>query len=177
MEAVIWSFTGFATLLTIGRFYMRYRILKHLFWDDALHFVAWILLLALGITYTVQAPANYRFAAISAGTLPQPPPDEFEKLVGSILRYDFALPVLFWTCLFCVKFAFLCLYRLILDGSGKQMKTWWAVSFFVFVCYWICMTGLLAECGPSDRLFKLGLSSHRTMSSNGNICKETDAPE
>ena len=127
--------------------------MSSLYWDDAFQFVAWLLLLGQSIAYTHYIPTNYRLSAIEAGTgESKPSAAQFSALMSSIFTAELVIPLFFWTCLFCAKFSFLWLYRLLLRGSGAYMKIWWAVNITVLGCYGIALIGLFAECGPARNL-------------------------
>lgn len=46
LTAILWEFTGLAILLTAGRFWIRYKIIKKLSWEGAAHLLGLLLLLA-----------------------------------------------------------------------------------------------------------------------------------
>lgn len=156
VQASIWVLTAAATCLTIGRIGLRCVLLDRLYWDDFFHVAAYLLLLGQSIAYTYFIPKNYHLLSIEAGTSPQPSADQFSALVSAIYKAEFAIPLLFWTCLFSVKFSFLWLYRLILSGSGVSLKIWWSANFAVLLAYGIILIGVFAECGPAQNLFKPG---------------------
>ena len=149
--------TAIATCLTIARTLVRHLLLRGLYWDDAFQFAAWMLLLGQNVAYTHYIPTNYRLSAIEAGAEPKPSSKQYSAIVTSISTSELVLPFLFWTCLFCVKFSFLWLYRRLLRGSGQGMKVWWTVHVAVTVCYGIALIGVFAECGPAQNLTNPGL--------------------
>ncbi|MCJ1308516.1 hypothetical protein MMC25_002169 [Agyrium rufum] len=153
-ESTIWTFTTIGTLLTIGRFYIRYFKLKALFWDDFWHLIAYVLHLASSIALTIQAKLFFEVLAIKSGEAPRPEPDVFLNLGSTSLHYNFALSIIFWLCLYAVKASFLSLYYLILRGSGARMLLWKNVAGFTFASFWICVSSIFVECGPhlSDQL-------------------------
>ena len=142
--------------MTIARPLVRHLLLRRLYWDDAFQFASWLLLLGQSIAYTHFIPANYKLSAIETDSESKPSEAQFSALVASIFTAELVLPLLFWTCLFCAKFSFLWLYRLLLRGSGGGMKTWWAVKIAVLGCYGIILIGLFAECGPAQNLTNPG---------------------
>ena len=146
-----------ATCLTIARPLVRHLLLRRLYWDDAFQFVAWLLLLGQSIAYTHYIPSNYKLSAIQAGREPEPSNAQYSALVASIFTAELVIPLFFWTCLFCAKFSFLWLYRLLLRGSGAGMKIWWAGNITVLICYSVILIGLFAECGPAQNLTNPGL--------------------
>lgn len=143
--------------MTIARPLVRHLLLRRLYWDDAFQFASWLLLLGQSIAYTHYIPANYELSAIETGTEPKPPDAQFSALLSSIFTAELVLPLLFWTCLFCAKFSFLWLYRLLLRGSGGSLKIWWAANIAVLGCYGIILIGVFAECGPAQNLTNPGL--------------------
>ena len=111
---------------------------------------AYILLLASSIIYTIIAPAEYHIAAIGAGTLPAPSTEELDAMIIKFFHLEFAVVMLFWACLYSVKFSFLFLFRLIIDGSSKSLKAWDAVAAVLVLSYLASMSVNFAECGPAD---------------------------
>ena len=149
--------TAVATCLTIARTFVRHLLLRGLYWDDAFQLAALMLLLGQNIAYTHYIPANYRLSAIEAGTEPRPSVTQYSAIVTSISTAELVLPLLFWTCLFCVKFSFLWLYRRLLRGSGAGMKVWWTVNIAVLGFYGIALIGVFAKRGPAQNLTNPGL--------------------
>ena len=143
-------------MIAIGKLIIRHKVLHRLFWDDAFYAAAFVLLLASNILYTIQAQTSYRIIAVEEGKVPPLPPDVLNAMLHTTLQFNFALSLLFWTCLYAVKLSFLFLYRLILDRSGFRLLAWRMVLGVVFVCYWLCLAGLFAECGTASNLIKTG---------------------
>ena len=147
---VVWIFTGIATVLTIGRLIIRRIYIRQFYWDDAFQLFAYIALLASSIIYTIVAPQEYRIAAIGAGTLPAPSSEELDAIIKKFFHLEFVVVMLFWAALYSVKFSFLFLYRLILDGSSKSLRAWNAVAAVLVISYLASSLVNFAECGPAD---------------------------
>jgi len=72
------------------------------------------------------------------------------------MKYQFTLSTLFWTCLYLVKYSFLSLYRLILDGSSLSRAMLWGTAVFVLLSYGVCLSSVFTWCGPVSDLWNLG---------------------
>ena len=148
-QVVIWIFTATAAILTAGRLVIRHFILHKLFWDDAFQFFACVLLLSSTILYSFLLPVLYKYAAVTAGTI-HLPPDERIALANKFHLYGFTTSMLFWATVYAVKFSFLFLYRLILEGSSASLKAWWAVLAVVLISNAVSMGTDYIGCGPAS---------------------------
>jgi hypothetical protein len=157
--------TAVATVLTAGRILIRSVVQSRFFLDDIFHLAAFFTLLALSVIYTVQANDSWRLARIFSGDETQPSNDDFNALQIRVMKYQFTLATLFWTCLYLVKFSFLGLYRLVLDGSVLSRAMLWGTAVFVLLSYGVCLSSVFTWCGPITDLWNLGKMSRTSSKS------------
>jgi len=144
LQGVSWAFAGLAFILTGGRFWIRCTIIKKLSWDDAVHLLALLLLLAQiaivsGATTVIYHPANLT-----------------QKDLSFYLRLDIAGVFISWCCFYAVKISFMLLYRRLFQISERFMKAWWIVMAIVFLTFWPLIVGILTECGSPSALGHIG---------------------
>ncbi|KAI1136547.1 hypothetical protein F5Y05DRAFT_414807 [Hypoxylon sp. FL0543] len=151
--AVIWTLSGVSTILLGGRLLIRSIILKSFHLDDMFGALAWLLMIICMICSTLEAPLSYRFSSILIGESPTPPMDELKDITITLRRWNVASQMLFWTSLFCVKFSFMFLYRMVFGGRGRYSRAWLAAMVYIVLCYGICLIGVFAQCGDSRNLF------------------------
>ncbi|CAP92972.1 Pc16g03020 [Penicillium rubens Wisconsin 54-1255] len=116
------------TSLVVGtRFAGLIRSFKDLKAEDYLLIVAYIFFLELSILYIYIAPAIFRIAAVSAGTIPP---------YATISEYGLRLQTVFfvttsslWLCLWMVKFSLMAMYKRLLVGK-KYIIAWWVIMGF-----------------------------------------------
>lgn len=141
---------GVAVSLTFGRYIIRYRKLGRFFWDDAIHGLALIFLLAMIVAYTVDFPQMYLVDSFKRGDSKQAP------ISKSYKKKQLMISILFWLCVYAVKSAFLVLYRAIFGVTQIFNRAWWITVAFTFLTFWICIIGELTTCGKAQDLFNQG---------------------
>ena len=149
LQAVSWSFTGLAVLLTICRLWIRCTIIKGLFWDDAAHMLALACLLIQISLVTAATTMAYHVVS-------QNSTEEAAATQVHLLRINYAAIVIVWTCLYAVKLAFLLLYRRIFQVSQNFMKAWWTVLAMVVAMYSATIVGAITQCGNPSHLGSMG---------------------
>ncbi|KAI1418057.1 hypothetical protein F5Y13DRAFT_184571 [Hypoxylon sp. FL1857] len=151
--AVMWVFSGVSTLLLCGRLLIRITILKSFHLDDMFGALAWFLMIVCMICSTIELPLSYRYSSILIGEAPAPPVAEFADMTITLRRWNVASQMLFWTSLFCVKFSFMFLYRLIFGGRGNYNRIWLGAMVYIVICYGLCLIGVYGQCGDARNLF------------------------
>lgn len=66
---LVMGFTGLAFALTIGRLYVRARIIKSVYWDDAAHLLGLTLLLAQVSIVSSSTSIMHQLGAYKAGAI------------------------------------------------------------------------------------------------------------
>lgn len=126
-----------ALLFFTFRVYTRVKVFRRLFWDDALVFIAWLLLLAIAILEKVMKGPMHQMVASSGGELVAPP--EFIQQLRSYARGLVVFYWLYFTGLWAIKLSFLLFFRRLGNRVRGQSLIWWTVlaltiaSFFTVV--------------------------------------------
>lgn len=136
-----WTFTGFAVLLTVGRLWIRLKIIRKYGWDDTAHLIALLLLLAQVSIITGGAPLMYQVNEFATHQ------NQSEPNLALLMRLNTAVLLITWSCLYAVKIAFLLLYRVIFHVSTTFVRAWWMVFAFVLLSYGVIFVSSLANCG------------------------------
>lgn len=138
---VSWSFTGVAVLLTAGRLWIRLKIIRKYGWDDTVHLIALLLLLAQISIITGAAPLMFQLFESATD------PNQSEPNTTLLARLNIAVLPITWSCLYAVKIAFLLLYRIIFHVSTTFIRAWWMVLAFVLLSHGVVVVSSLVICG------------------------------
>lgn len=153
LMAVSWLFTGSAVLLTVGRFWIRCKIVGRLSWEDAAHLLGLLLLVTQVSTLTVEASMIYQKSnseTVDDGNY------EADHLL--LVRLNFATVLITWCCLYAVKASFMLLYHHIFQISQRFIRAWWIVLGMVILTFCVLIAGSLTECGSPSALDHVGMS-------------------
>ena len=154
MQALLWTFTTIAILLSIGRFAIRYVTASRFYWDDASHLLSIILLIALAGTYTAGFPYSARIARI--GRKEEAAPPLTDPFYHTYLQFRLIVTLLVFMVLWSVKATFLVFYRLLFEVSHSFVRLWWAAVALTFVSFWVCIGSTFTICGPASDLYNFG---------------------
>lgn len=128
----MWTFGSTAAVVTLGRFYIRWRY-SRLYLDDLLNGLAALCLIA-----------DYFFLLP-----PIPTPTEDNPLFWQI---SVAQGMLLWTTLWLVKASFLALCWQVFNISTSFRRAWWAIAIYTFLTYWpIFLGSTLWQCGDPSK--------------------------
>ncbi|GAP83967.1 putative integral membrane protein [Rosellinia necatrix] len=151
---VLWTLTGLATLLLIGRLLIRGILVKTFHLDDLFAAIAWLLTTIAISLATVITPPNYEYGAIIVGEIPTPPPAELAQIAITLRRWNLPSQVFFWTALYCVKLSFMFLYRVIFNSHREYRYVWLAATTYIVLSYGISLIGVFGQCGDVRNLLK-----------------------
>lgn len=157
LTAISWTFTGLAILLTGGRYWIRYKIVKRLSWEDAAHLMGLLLLIAQVSTVSWAASFIYRNANLEAGDDGDDIQFEVEHL--QFVRLNVATVLITWCCLYAIKLSFLLLYYHIFQISKTFIRAWWTVLAIVILTFGILIAGSITQCGSPLALEHVGTFS------------------
>ncbi|KAL8849248.1 MAG: hypothetical protein Q9221_005778 [Calogaya cf. arnoldii] len=151
LNALLWTLTAVAIVLSIGRFTIRYATAGRFHLDDASHLLSLLLLIGLAAAYTTGFPYSVRIARINRKEeVPPPPTDPFYR---KYLQLRLVVTLLVFMVLWSVKATFLIFYRLLFDVSRTFIRMWWAAVALVFATFWVCIGSTLTLCGSASDLF------------------------
>ena len=145
-----WTFTGSALVLTAGRFIIRYRTLRKLQLDDALHGLAALVLVAYVVTYTISFPSLYPFLHQGPEAVEPPPDIELDRFFHRAI----AISATFWVTIYLIKFSFLVFYRTLFGILSSFMVAWWIVFVFTIVTFSANFVAIFWVCGTPEDLFQ-----------------------
>ena len=111
-----------------------------LFIDDALVFLAWLMLLTNTILWQVGRVALYQNIAVSTGKL-NPPPN-FETETKRYLRNTVVIIIFFYSSLWAIKLSFLIFFKRLGQKVSRQRVLWWIVAVIV-AASWFAVLGTI----------------------------------
>jgi hypothetical protein len=150
--AVVWTSFSVAFLLVVLRTAVRFKFLARLTMEDYWIFLALATLLASCVLQTIQLPSLYNMVGMIAGVIPIS--TELISTVENYLRFEFAIMILFWTVLWCVKASFLALYFKLFRELPMYRRAWYILAVFTFCAYVGCWVTLFTSCRPISNFFK-----------------------
>ena len=147
----MWTFTGAATLLSLGRFVVRKQTIGNFFCDDFTHGFAAIVLIAFSVICSKLYPLTQELGLYEAQERPKPSSAALERF----LRFEFAAILLFYVVIYTVKATFLLFYRQLFGVNRMFTRYWWGVTIYTVIC---CLASFLSAfwtCETPSRLFVL----------------------
>jgi hypothetical protein len=146
---VNWALTAVAGALTAGRLLIRILNQRRLFWDDAVHVLAFLVLAAHGATNQVTANSKDTLTIYTAkgSTTPESvvlSQYQYNSYIGTI--NNCFLYLVFWL----VKVSFLLFYYHLFQSSKIFKRAWWGIMILTLVTFWIPIAGVLATCAGAD---------------------------
>ncbi|KAL8763275.1 MAG: hypothetical protein Q9194_007388 [Teloschistes cf. exilis] len=136
-QALLWTLTAIAILLSVGRFTIRYATAGRFYWDDASHLLSVLLLIGLASAYTHGFPYSARIARI--GLKKEKAPPLTDPFYHKYLQLRLTVTLLVFMVLWSVKMTFLIFYRLLFDVSRLFIRLWWAAVALTFATFWVCI--------------------------------------
>ena len=148
-KAFGWTMCAAGVLLTIGRFYLRWRKMRGLGYDDILNGAAALFLIALMITSQIYLPNEYDLELHDLGFIDTEPP-AFDEAFN--LKLTIAALILFWVVMFSVKASFLALYWHLFRVSKRFRIAWWITAVYTALSFVIIFLSILLRCDykPQD---------------------------
>jgi hypothetical protein len=153
LNAIAWTMFSLDTVLTAGRFWLRWRKIGKIGWDDILNGIACVFLLGFMITYQLYLPITYNAELYALGLSDTPPdPNDFEW----VLKMNVANIILFWCTIYTVKASFLALYYLIFNPSRAFRIAWWSVAAYTVLSFLITFLAVFWHCQSPPDVVDLG---------------------
>ena len=148
----MWTGVGLAVFFTLLRTVIRLHVSHRLSSDDLFVYFATVLVISMGVLYTLITGFMFDLALVSSGEmLPTP---QFAERATFFLKAQFAIILLFWTSLWSVKYSFLMFYKKLF--TGLSLRWWWTVCVFTLLAYIGCWITQLTSCEPISNYFTLG---------------------
>ena len=151
-QALAWTFTATALVLTAGRFIIRYKRTSHkLQLDDVLHGLAALVLVAYITTYTISFSFLYPF--MPHGIEPAEPPSDAS--LASFIHRVITISATFWVTIYLIKFSFLVFYYTLFGILKEFIIAWWIVLAYTIVTFLANFIAIFWSCGTPEDLFNL----------------------
>ncbi|KAI1074869.1 hypothetical protein F5B20DRAFT_585879 [Whalleya microplaca] len=131
---IAWAATAITLLFLVFRLTIRLRSFRKLFSDDYLVIAAWLMLFTSTIIWQIKLHLLYWQYDVTFGRAP--PSEDFVAAYATFLPQIVTFSVLFYSCLWAVKFSFLMFFRR-LGSEIKAHKIWWRVVFVLTLAGWI----------------------------------------
>ncbi|KAK4448717.1 hypothetical protein QBC34DRAFT_485402 [Podospora aff. communis PSN243] len=153
--ALVWTCFSVAAVLVVLRTVTRLKYtVRRLTGEDYCMFVALAALLTQCTLETIQLPSLFHITAVLAGTIPLSA--ELITQTEQYLRLEFAIIILFWSVLWCVKASFLALYFKLFRELVLYRRVWYLLASFTALAYGGCVITLCLSCGHISNFFKFG---------------------
>lgn len=133
-----------AVALSVGRYFIRWKVIGRFHLDDIAHFAAVLFMIAELVCYVVFTSMNDAFVEYEKGEIPAEP-----AVFQTIETLSAVLHILFYCAIWSVKIAFLLFYRTLFNISKRFSTAWWAVLAYNVVTFWVCLAGVFIQCGGS----------------------------
>jgi hypothetical protein len=137
--------TGVAAALTVGRYLIRGFSSRRFHWDDAVHLVAFLLLVIHGATNQLTSAAKTQLA-FDEKPSSQTSDDALLAQFHYVYQLNSANNVFLYLVFWVVKVAFLMFYRMLFGTSQRFMKVWWTVLALTVITYFVPFGGVVATC-------------------------------
>ncbi|KAJ5691623.1 hypothetical protein N7488_012358 [Penicillium malachiteum] len=159
---IIWTSTALSIIFLAFRIKMKLSVSHRLFIDDGLALLAGIIMLAYAIIWQIKGQVLYELYAVGSGKAEMTV--EFIAQYNIFMRYIAPSTILFYSCLWAIKFSFLAFF-LQLGSKAKSHRIWWyivlAVTLGVYIAcvadvdYRCSLSGLeyiMEHCGTQSRI-------------------------
>jgi hypothetical protein len=138
------------------RTWVQYRHSKRFFLNDYFIFCAISLHLIVAIMYHYLLPKEYNLNYISRGLVT--PDANFHAEMRVFLKLHFAIDMLLWSGLWCVKFSLLFFFWRLFDAVKSRGKIFWWIMCFITASTWtISIILQVFACDPPGNFFELGM--------------------
>ncbi|KAK5993821.1 hypothetical protein PT974_07258 [Cladobotryum mycophilum] len=143
--AVAWAVTGISFLFLLFRLTVRIRSFKKLYSDDYLVIAAWLMLLATSVIWQIKVPILYQLFEINRGGAPLT--TKFTDSYATFMPHIVTWSVLFYSCLWSVKFSFLLFFRRLGSKITHQYNIWWWIICVLTFAGWVaCIADIDYKC-------------------------------
>ena len=146
------------------RAYIRLKVFRRFFLDDALVLLAWFIFLANAILYQVMMSTEYFLISLSEQEVVSDPVD-VEGRLKIFLRVEIAIQFIFLCTIWAVKFSLLAFFRELGHNVRRQRLIWWCALAFTSVglvfsfAFWdyTCLTNVASGTKSLSLFFPSGL--------------------
>jgi len=148
LNAIAWTLCSVAIVVTAGRYWIRYHRLGKLQWDDHLNGLALLLLIGFVATYQAYLPIQYDLELAALGLSDDVPSRDQQVM---LLKIQLANELIFWFCIYAVKYSFLATYWAIFNVSAAFRRAWFALTAYTTLSLLLILPANGWQCGnPAD---------------------------
>lgn len=149
MKGLAWGCVTVSFFFLAFRIYVRFRIFRRLFSDDALIILAWLILFTAAILLLIDRSLELIYIAYRVAVGDIEPPAYLLQHAVTWNHILLAESYLHLCGLWAVKFSFLALFRRLGYHVKGQKMIWWSVSILTVAGFIISLSVLLFPCRHS----------------------------
>ncbi|CAF9936601.1 MAG: hypothetical protein HETSPECPRED_010382 [Heterodermia speciosa] len=138
LQGFLWAGVVVSFCFFMFRIFVRIKVFRRLFPDDALVLAAWFMLIAYAAIWQWCGDQLYLSVAVASGKLLMPPPDFLDQL-ETFLHGLFVAYYMFYTLLWSIKMSFLLFFWKLGHNVRRQRPLWWSVFAFTVASYAVCL--------------------------------------
>lgn len=154
LQAVVWTAVALAIFFVVCRLLINRHVHGRVSANDACVCFALAILISMATMYHYITSPIFRIRRISQGEEPFTP--DIGPSAHFFLKLQFAIIVLYWTCLWAVKMSFLMYYQKLFANLPGHLIWWTVACIFTLLSYFGCWAIQLAACYPISTYFTLG---------------------
>lgn len=143
-QSLGWGGVAITALVFAFRIYVRLRLFRRLFADDALVLIAWLMLASNALIWQLNQDDLYTTIAVLAGQ--QIPSKSFPRDTERYLRGSAVVIVFFYSGLWSVKLSFLIFFKRLMRNVRKQKILWWTVLGITILSYFAVLGTIPYNC-------------------------------
>lgn len=150
----MWAAVAVSFLFLVLRLTIRVRSFNKLQFDDCLVAAAWLMLLASSIVWQSKAYILYWLYDVVHGKTQFSMDflDEYSTFMPHIVTWN----VLFYSCLWSIKFSFLMFFRRLRSKVERWQTIWWWVVFAITLSTWVaCIADIDYKCSVRSVIYIL----------------------
>ncbi len=152
----MWTAVALAIVFVAFRLLINRHVHGRISANDACICFALAVLVSMGVMYHYVTSPIFQIRRISQGEEPYTP--DIGPSAHFFLKLQFAIIVLFWTCLWAVKMSFLMYYQTLFANLPGHLIWWTVACVFTSLSYLGCWAIQLAACYPISTYFTIGMN-------------------
>lgn len=142
--------------ILVFKFFVRLKKQHQLLEDDFAIFIAVALYISVAAAYIADIRYMYPVMDFLSGEIPFSP-SLYDSYAG-MMRYNWAVNILFWSVLWSVKISLLLFFRRVMLRT-TYMTWWWLILAFTCATFLGCIVTLFTACDSLRDNFILGTQS------------------
>ncbi|KAL9006365.1 MAG: hypothetical protein Q9188_000901 [Gyalolechia gomerana] len=142
--AVIWSGLAISAICVAMRLFVRIKVFKRLWMDDACVVFALVLALATAILWQLFAKDMFAVMAVTSGQ--SVPKHSFLSLGEAFKTIPMVILIFFYSTLWTIKLSFLLFFKRLTKDVRRQQLLWWPITVFTIATYFVCIGTIPYRC-------------------------------